>query len=159
MNLIVRSKNTSCKDLRKIETPYRVIYRMGSSTPTSEILTRRKSNSKKPLLEINSPESCILSNDKIKMKRRFTHAKLPTAEWFTIKSYESGRQKVAYWLTKWKSIIVRKILLKHLKIMKNLLNKLNHTLETMYSSVIILIAENIAYTLLKMGAFSQTEKC
>ena len=79
---------------------------MGSSTPTSEILTRRKSNSKKPLLEINSPESCILSNDKIKMKRRFTHAKLPTAEWFTIKSYESGRQKVAYWLTKWKSIIV-----------------------------------------------------
>lgn len=80
---------------------------MGSSTPTSEILTRRKPNSKKPLLEINSPESCILSNDKIKMKRRFTHAKLPTAEWFTIKSYESGRQKVAYWLTKWKSIIVK----------------------------------------------------
>ena len=107
MKLIVRSKNTSCKDLRKIETPFRVIYRMGSSTPTSEILPRRKPNSRKPLLEINSPESCILSNDKIKMKRRFTHAKLPTAEWFTVKDSISGRQKVAYWLTKWRNIIVK----------------------------------------------------
>lgn len=107
MNLIVRSRNTSCKDLKQIETPYRVIYRMGSSTPTNEILTKRKPNSKKPLLEINSPESCILSNDKIKMKRRFVHAKLPTAEWFTIKNVESGKQKVTYWLTKWKTIIVK----------------------------------------------------
>lgn len=107
MKLIVRSKNTSCKSLREIETPYRVIYRMGSKTPTSEILTRRKPNSKKPLLEINTPQSCILSNDKIKMKRRFTHAKLPTAEWFTVKDVESGKQKVAYWLTKWRRIIVK----------------------------------------------------
>jgi len=105
MNLIVRSKNTSCKDLRKIETPFRVIYRMGSSTPTSEILPRRKPNSKKPLLEINSPESCILSNDKIKMKRRFTHAKLPTAEWFTQKC--KNRQQIGYWLSKWNSIIAK----------------------------------------------------
>lgn len=80
---------------------------MGSSTPTSEILTRRKPNSRKPLLEINSPKSCILSNDKIKMKRRFVHAKLPTAEWFTVKSINSGRQKIAYWLTQWNSIIVK----------------------------------------------------
>ena len=107
MNLIVRSKNKSCKDLRNVETPYRVIYRMGSSTPTNEILPRRKPNSRKPLLEINLPESCILSNDKIKMKRRFTHAKLPTAEWFTVKDVDSGKQKVTYWLTKWKSIIVK----------------------------------------------------
>ena len=107
MRLIVRSKNVSCKDLRNIETPYRVIYRMGSSTPTSEILTRRKPNSRKPLLEINLPESCILSNDKIKMKRRFSHAKLPTAEWFTVKGVNSGRQKIAYWLTQWNSIIAK----------------------------------------------------
>ena len=80
---------------------------MGSSTPTSEILTRRKPNSRKPLLEINLPESCILSNDKIKMKRRFSHAKLPTAEWFTVKSVNSGRQKIAYWLTQWNSIIAK----------------------------------------------------
>lgn len=107
MKLIVRSKNVSCKDLREIETPYRVIYRMGSSTPTGEILTRRKPNSRKPLLEINTPQSCVLSNDKIKMKRRFTHAKLPTAEWFTVKDVESGKQKVTYWLTKWRRIIAK----------------------------------------------------
>lgn len=80
---------------------------MGSTTPTSTILPKRKPNSKKPLLEINSPEACAISNDKIKMKRRFTHGKIPTAEWFTIKSYESGRQKVAYWLNKWNKIIVK----------------------------------------------------
>lgn len=107
MKLIVRSKNVSCKDLKEIETHYRVIYRMGSSTPTSEILTRRKPNSRKPLLEINTPQSCVLSNDKIKMKRRFTHAKLPTAEWFTVKDVESGKQKVTYWLTKWRRIIAK----------------------------------------------------
>lgn len=80
---------------------------MGSTTSTQEILPKRKPNSKKPLIEINSPEACVISNDKIKMKRRFTHGNIPTAEWFTVKDIESGKQKVAYWLIKWKRIIVK----------------------------------------------------
>lgn len=80
---------------------------MGSTTSTQEILPKRKLNSKKPLIEINSPEACVISNDKIKMKRRFTHGNIPTAEWFTVKDIESGKQKVTYWLIKWKRIIVK----------------------------------------------------
>ena len=60
--LIVRSKNSSCRALKSIEVPYGVIYRMGSTTPTSAI-TRKEG-----YLEINTPEACANSNDKIVMK-------------------------------------------------------------------------------------------
>ena len=56
----------------------RVIYRMGSVTPTYKITKR------KDYIEINSADSCAISGDKIKMKKRFTHGNIITAKWFRI---------------------------------------------------------------------------
>lgn len=77
---------------------------MGSTTPTSEILKKRKRNSKIPLIEINSPESCKISGNKILMKTRFTRAKVDTAEWFVC---INNIQKISHYLNKWKKIIIK----------------------------------------------------
>lgn len=84
---------------------------MGSVTPTSQITKR------KDYIEINTAESCAISGNKIKMKERFTHGKIATAEWFMLrpKSVEYNNftkkffsSKVNHALTKWKAIIVKR---------------------------------------------------
>lgn len=98
-HLIVRSRNTSCKPLKEIVVSRPTILRLGSVTPTSKI-----TKCKNPI-EINTAEACKLSGDKILMKSRFKHAKVNTAEYFTINAIYSHR--VLHYLEKWKTIIVK----------------------------------------------------
>ena len=108
-HLRVRSRNKTCAPLRQLIFNKRVIYRMGSVTPT-EAITKRKD-----YLEINTAEACKISGNKILMKERFTHAKLPTAAWFMVKPgdvFHKGdiyfSAKVNSALSKWKKIIVKR---------------------------------------------------
>lgn len=78
--LIVRSKNHSCSSLRNICVPCRTILRLGSTTPTSVIDKGRG----KTYFEINSPEACKISGNKILMKQKFINAGVKTAEYFTL---------------------------------------------------------------------------
>jgi biotin carboxylase len=84
---------------------------MGSVTPTNKITKR------KDYMEINSAKACEISGNKIKMKERFTHGKIATAEWFMLRpeSVEHNRttdkffsSKVNCALKKWKAIIVKR---------------------------------------------------
>lgn len=84
---------------------------MGSVTPTEKI-TRRKD-----YLEINTAKACEISGNKIKMKERFTHGKICTAEWFMLrprsieyKNYEDlfFSSKLNNALSKWKTIIAKR---------------------------------------------------
>lgn len=91
-HLIVRSRNTSCRPLKQIETgDKRVIYRMGSITNTNTITKRNVD------LEINKPEACLCSSSKISMKQAFDEwnhincsteetkdNKIPTAKWYIL---------------------------------------------------------------------------
>lgn len=115
-NLIVRSRNHSCNGLRELQTPFRVIYRMGSTTETNVILPKRKKNSKKRLLEINKPEACYISGNKILSKIRFKHGHIPTAESFTVSKKDILNQstkdyfrsvKFIEYLKKWDTIIAK----------------------------------------------------
>ena len=74
---------------------------MGSQTPTS-IITKQKQ-----VLEINSPEACRLSGDKILMKTRFTRAKIPTAKWFIINPNDVDHEKIKYYLKQWNTLIIK----------------------------------------------------
>ena len=78
MRPIIRSKNHSCAPLRNCDFPCRVIIRFGSITPTSQITSRRD------YLELNKPDGCKISGDKIKMKKCFIDAGVKTAEYFTL---------------------------------------------------------------------------
>lgn len=89
----------------------RVIFRMGSVTPTNEITKR------KDYIEINTSDACKISGNKILMKERFTHGKIPTAKWFIVKEGDVQRRndtgkyfssKVNSALQKWGKIIVKR---------------------------------------------------
>ena len=84
---------------------------MGSVTPTEKITKRHD------YIEINTAEACRISGNKILMKKRFTHGRIPTAEWFTVKENDiqfnvsTNRffsMKVVSALKKWKQIIVKR---------------------------------------------------
>ena len=102
-HLIVRSRNTSCKELRSLMITKRVIYRMGSTTPT-EAITKRKD-----YIEINSPEACSISGDKILMKKAFVENNVPTAEYFDITDVddEDLHQQLFEHFTEWGKMIVK----------------------------------------------------
>ena len=97
-HLIVRSRNISCKPLKEIVVSRPTILRLGSVTPTEEI-----TKCKNPI-EINSAESCKLSSNKLFMKARFKHAKVPTAEYLCCANFSS---KVLNNLEKWGKIIIK----------------------------------------------------
>lgn len=73
----IRSRNHTADSLRrKVPTGGKnVIFRLGSQTPTDLITT------KKVDIEINTPEACKTSGNKITMKECFDRAEVPTAEW------------------------------------------------------------------------------
>ena len=98
-HLIVRSRNISCKPLKEIVVSRPTIFRMGSVTPTN-LITKCKNP-----IEINSVNACRLSGNKILMKKRFKHAKVSIAEWFTLSDHNV--QKVDYYLNKWNKIIIK----------------------------------------------------
>lgn len=97
--------------MRELEFDKRVIYRMGSVTPTNQITKR------KDYIEINTADACGISGDKIKMKERFTHGKIRTAEWFMLrpgdvhylnKTKKFFSSKINAMLNKWKAVIVKR---------------------------------------------------
>ena len=84
---------------------------MGSVTPTNQITKR------KDYMEINTAKACEISGNKIKMKERFTHGKIPTAMWFMLRprSVEYLKETDKFFssklncaLKKWKTIIVKR---------------------------------------------------
>lgn len=101
--LKVRSRNNSCDALRGMPVPYRTILRLGSTTPTEDITSFKR------VLEINKPEGCFLSSDKILMKKRFMHGKIKTAEWFMVNKKDVSYKRLEHYLKKWN----RPIIIKH----------------------------------------------
>lgn len=77
----VRSKNETANQLRRaIPTNGKnVILRLGSKTPTNQITTLPVD------IELNTPEACILSNNKIRMKTAFDENEVKTAVWAIVK--------------------------------------------------------------------------
>lgn len=73
----IRSKNETANALRGVipTNGKNVILRLGSKTPTDQITRKRVD------LEMNTPEACITSNNKISMKKKFDEAGIKTAEW------------------------------------------------------------------------------
>lgn len=106
--LIVRSRNRSCAPLRNIMTRCRVIYRMGSTTPTEEIIRNPRIRNNYRIIEINSVKACKISGDKILMKKRFDHARVRTAKWFTVSYNDHNAERFMYYLTKWGTNIIAK---------------------------------------------------
>ena len=103
-HLRLRTRNISCTPLKAMIVPKRTIYRMGSTTPT-EAITRCTD-----YLEINSPESCKISGDKILMKQKFIENEIPTAEFITInqdEDFNSFKERLENALHDWKRIIIK----------------------------------------------------
>lgn len=101
-HLRVRSRNYSNAALKEIEVPITTIYRMGSTTPTSEITSRRK------YIEINTAEACKISSDKIQMKKRFVHGDIRTPKFFMCKCKISLIDKCKHYLNEWNAPIIAK---------------------------------------------------
>lgn len=101
IKISVRSRNYSCAPLKELAFPIKVIFRMGSITPTNLITKRKK------VLEINTVKGCALSSDKIAMKKRFTRSNIETAPWFTVKAGDRDGERVAHYLKKWPKIIAK----------------------------------------------------
>lgn len=103
-NLRIRTRNVSCAPLKALQVPRRTIYRMGSVTPTEKITSRTD------YLEINSPEGCKISGDKILMKQRFVENEVPTAEYTIInqdESIEDFKTRLIDFLNQWKRMIIK----------------------------------------------------
>lgn len=100
--LKVRSRNNSCDALRGMPVPHRAILRLGSITPTEDITKFKR------VIEINKPEGCFLSSNKILMKKRFMHAKIKTAEWFMVSRKDKNFKRVKHYFDKWQCPIIIK---------------------------------------------------
>ena len=85
MFLKIRTKNHTAQPLKSlIEVNGRAVFRLGSITPTEEIFPRGVALNK-PIIEINTAESCHNSGDKILMKTLFTDNEVKSAEWLELK--------------------------------------------------------------------------
>lgn len=102
--LTVRSRNVSCRPLRQLMVPVRTLYRMGSTTPTERVF-------RSPLrcLEINTANGCLISGDKIRMKKAFNECGVHTAEWFVAYNRADAKDKVRRNLLAWNVIIAKRL--------------------------------------------------
>lgn len=103
-HLLVRTRNVSCAPLKALAVPRRTIYRMGSVTPTEKITSRTD------YLEINSPDSCKISGDKILMKQCFIENEIPTAEYAIIgqnENIEEFKSRLINLFSQWKKMIIK----------------------------------------------------
>lgn len=101
--LSLRTRNTSNRQLRDLICPVKTIYRMGSTTPTSEITHRTN------YIEINTAESCAISGNKIKMKEKFVEGQVQTPEYFMFESnLDEFRATVQNRLNDWPAGIIAK---------------------------------------------------
>lgn len=86
MYLKIRSRNYSANQLRKqIITDKPAVYRLGSFTQNEKIFTAKQL--KRDIIEINTAESCIISNNKFYMKKRFDNFQVKTANWTNLKDF------------------------------------------------------------------------
>ena len=85
MFLKIRTKNHTAQPLKNlIEVNTRTVFRLGSLTPTEEIFPRGVALNK-PIIEINTAESCHNSGDKILMKQCFAENEVKSANWMNLK--------------------------------------------------------------------------
>ena len=90
MYLKIRTKNHTAQPLKNlIEVNGRAVFRLGSITPTEEIFPRGVALNK-PIIEINTAESCHNSGDKILMKDCFTAYDVKSAEWNVLSHTDSN---------------------------------------------------------------------
>jgi glutathione synthase/RimK-type ligase-like ATP-grasp enzyme len=81
----VRSRHPSHSVIRrKIETDHNVVFRLGSTTPTSEVFKTAKN-----VVEINTVQAITNSANKLLMKRKFSEAGVLTADWWNAESLEN----------------------------------------------------------------------
>lgn len=79
----IRTKNHTAAAIRgKILSNKRVIFRLGSRTPTQEVFP--KSFGKREIIEINTVEACTNSADKILMKKCFDAHEVKSAKWANV---------------------------------------------------------------------------
>jgi glutathione synthase/RimK-type ligase-like ATP-grasp enzyme len=77
--LKIRSKNHTASKIRGIvKSPHRAVLRLGSITPTEAIFPNIPIED---IIEINTPEGCKISGNKILMKRAFEASGVKTADW------------------------------------------------------------------------------
>lgn len=89
MFLKIRTKNGSASPLRGcIPSPCRAVLRLGSTTPTEEIFPREARNGAR-IVEINKPQGCIVSGNKISMKQAFDEHQVKTAEWMILSTKQA----------------------------------------------------------------------
>ena len=82
--LKIRTKNHTAEPLKNsIEVNGRVVFRLGSITPTEKIFPHGVVLNK-PIIEINTAESCHNSGDKILMKECFNNFDVKSAEWMNV---------------------------------------------------------------------------
>lgn len=95
----VRSKNTSCNDLRAKGKglglfPARAVVRLGSITETKDIFP--KTYGKVKIVEINTVESIQNSRSKLNMKTCFKDANVPQSQWWdsltTLEEYAKEKE-------------------------------------------------------------------
>lgn len=91
----LRTKNFSAADLKAAnagigEFPARAIVRLGSRTSTQEAFP--KSFGKRTIIEVNTPEACHNSGDKVLMKQCFDAAGVRTAEWSELHLIRSANE-------------------------------------------------------------------
>lgn len=87
ISLYLRTRNHSSQPLKNLRFAKRVIYRMGSTTPTNAITSRPV------FLEINQPQGCRNSSDKRTTKVLFQEANnagitIPQAEFFIVNTFD-----------------------------------------------------------------------
>lgn len=81
----VRSRHPSHSAIRrKIETNHNVVFRLGSTTPTSEVFKTAKN-----VIEINTVQAVTNSANKLLMKRKFAEAGVLTADWWNAEALEN----------------------------------------------------------------------
>lgn len=80
----IRTKNHTAAPLRKSlgEFAMRSIIRLGSRTTNTEAFPLW--HDKRPIIEVNTAESCHNSGDKIIMKKCFDEAQVKTAKWMVL---------------------------------------------------------------------------
>lgn len=161
IKISVRSRNKSCAPLKELRFPVKVIYRMGSTTPT-EVITHRKK-----ILEINKPEACKLSGDKILMKKRFTRCGIPTAPWFMVNRNDVNHDRVKHYLNKWKTIIIKHknsskgngiYLIKSIEDYYNFLNTKEHDISTYIFEKYFTYSKEYRVHVTKKGCFYASRK-
>lgn len=140
----VRSRHPSHNTIRgKIKTEHNVVLRLGSTTPTTVVFPRLKSNSK--VIEINVPEAIDNAADKLKMKRRFTAENVLTADWYLLKNGKFYRQVEETELEVKDSDLPYPVIAKHIRGSRNSGNTFINNVEELRKFIVGKTPENYIF--------------